>query len=510
MKKIIIQVIVLTMTLWFTGCKKDDVSLNPNQLAEKQIIEKYTIVPKGLNPILQRVADKIKQDNDKTHFLDKLGRRSGVPIWNACKITVKSRSNAAAREESDNWTEVIIPISLPNSQKVDGFMVCFVNENNVDIIRTYEDQFYENYGFGKPDGEVDAEEIAKMSMELESDAFEHNKFQITDNRLFKPFDPNVVLTKPTQIIVINSPQTAQKVIIIKHSHCTGHTGTGSGGHEGGDCDECWDCVDYEYLCVNNSWDAGGNNTGSGSSSGGSSGGSSGSTGWSSIPPDDTPNANPEHQKVDLQKMMNCFTQIPDAGATYEIKLSIDIPVNGHPETLINWSNGGDVGHSFITLTKTGISGVKYSQSFGFYPQNGIKNILSLGTQPCPSYIVNNGNGGHEHEANATLTMPNVSSAQFQTAIATSLATCTNQYNITNYNCTSFTLGVINSTLPSASQIVSQPMTYNLHTTYGPQAVQFTDSPAGLYQTLQNMQNAGNANISTNILTTATTSHGECN
>ncbi len=54
--------------------------------------------------------------------------------------------------------------------------------------------------------------------------------------------------------------------------------------------------------------------------------------------------------VDINKMMKCFENIPNAGATYQVKLCVDVPVNDNPSTL--WTGLKKAGHAFITMTKT--------------------------------------------------------------------------------------------------------------------------------------------------------------
>jgi hypothetical protein len=136
--------------------------------------------------------------------------------------------------------------------------------------------------------------------------------------------------------------------------------------------------------------------------------------------------------IDLQKLFNCFNQVPDNGATYKIKICTDLPNNNNPNHLV--TTGGSVGHAFITLTKTN-GNVSVTQSFGFYPTDGVK---SIGMSPQPSKI--NDNGSHEY--NASMEMP-ISIGQFVWVKSAAILNATNQYDLNGYNCTDYALQIFN-------------------------------------------------------------------
>lgn len=164
------------------------------------------------------------------------------------------------------------------------------------------------------------------------------------------------------------------------------------------------------------------------SGGGSNGG--GSSGQAvQIPPYEIPSG----AAINLNKYIKCFDNLPNNGAVYSITIYADIPVNSNSNVA---ALGGTPGHAFITLTKTnGSSSV--TQTFGFYPQSGIKSILDV-----PTTSKMNDNSGHEY--NASLTMNNVSEANFNAAKSTALSKSTNQYDLNDYNCTDYALDVFNA------------------------------------------------------------------
>jgi hypothetical protein len=281
-QRLLLICVVLVITI--TSCKKNDYLATSKQLTEKEIVEQFTIVPQGLNPVLQKIANKIKLQNDKTHFLGNLGNKVGVPIWTDCKFKSKS-TNTAARNIDKQITEVIIPLSIPETETVDGFLDCTITPNDIDI-DLYKNNNYEGYGFDNPEGQIDAEDIAITSMSFEMDIFNHSRYQILDDRLFASTITNSLPnTAPTEILIVKGPIATEVIIMITHHHCT-HTGACAGGV----CDECNYCVDTELLVTsiwNNAGGFGGGDNGGGDSpfgSGGGGGSSSGSTGWTAIPP----------------------------------------------------------------------------------------------------------------------------------------------------------------------------------------------------------------------------------
>lgn len=195
-------------------------------------------------------------------------------------------------------------------------------------------------------------------------------------------------------------------------------------------------------------------------------------------------------------MVDCFGTISNIGAKYSISIASNIPVDGRPEEVINGLNGG---HVFLTLTKSNSLGQNISQVIGFYPVNS---ILSGTTINVPSMIVNDEN----HKFNAIFTLNNISSTNFQSAMNTVLDLSNNNYNLLDFNCTDFALGVFNS---AGGNLKINPFTmpvFNNNIFIG--NFKIANTPSSLYYKISSLQNSNNNNAQIGI-SNAGSSHGPC-
>jgi len=186
--------------------------------------------------------------------------------------------------------------------------------------------------------------------------------------------------------------------------------------------------------------------------------------------------------IDLAKKLDCFKSVSDIGATYSAKLCADLPVNDNPNALMS-SEG--TGHAFIILTKTnGTNSV--TESFGFYPKNGIKSGFNINGFATPVESQVNNNGSHEY--NASLEMNNISSSDFNAMINVAITLATSmKYDINDYNCTNYGLQVFNNGRDSNNQIsIPDWIGTNTNTNFG-------KTPNGLYKKIEAMKNSGNLN-----------------
>jgi hypothetical protein len=170
------------------GCKK----FYKEQIVVKNIavIGDFFKVPDGLPNTLNRISDYIKKDNDKNKFIDNIIKTQGLPIWNKAKILVKNNGNSVSERSTttNNDTIVLIPLALSNTEWVNSFLACKVNDSIA--INLYSGNNYKQYGYHNIADSMSAEKLAKQIMYLEFESFGHNKFLIRDLNLFKPATGN--------------------------------------------------------------------------------------------------------------------------------------------------------------------------------------------------------------------------------------------------------------------------------------------------------------------------------
>ncbi|WP_423737893.1 hypothetical protein [Chitinophaga caseinilytica] len=201
--------------------------------------------------------------------------------------------------------------------------------------------------------------------------------------------------------------------------------------------------------------------------------------------------------VDLNKRINCFGNVPtNASTTYSMTVYTDIPEDGNPTTVLYGTNPG---HAFVTLTKTNGS-TSVSQTFGFYPANGLKSITF---DNVTSKIVNDAS----HEYNAKITIPSMTEAQFNNATSTALTKSGNSYDLNDYNCTDYAVDIFNSvSVPGFS-----PLSIPDHV--APAGVNYKTTPGGLYKALNQLKTAGGSMapyITVGVDANGGASGGECN
>ncbi len=204
--------------------------------------------------------------------------------------------------------------------------------------------------------------------------------------------------------------------------------------------------------------------------------------------------------IDIKKYIQCFNNIPDAGATCSIKILTDLPVDKDPSVFFNWENGSP-GHTFLQISKT--NGTQNVQQYiGFYPTKAWKNALT--TAPEDGMFVNNA----RHEFNASLTMSLTPDKLKSTLIHMQYLANFIRYDIDEYNCTDFALDVFN--YKRGGNQLSIPK-YDIP---GGTAPYGTSTPQGLYQELKKTKDQGGSEAA-NILIPgakgfAGASNGPCN
>lgn len=227
---------------------------------------------------------------------------------------------------------------------------------------------------------------------------------------------------------------------------------------------------YSFLDASSNGDPWGGGGGGGSTGGGN---PSGGGGPIENPPIliDFENQD-EHAELDLQKIINCFNAIPNAGARSSIEILTDIPVDANPNAVFDLGEKAP-GHVFLKLSKA--NGAQQVERYiGFYPKSGYKSTTYA---PTASKLVSNA----FHEYNASLSM-NIAPERMATVLSAIQLYSARNYDVDEYNCTNFALDVFNS-------VRGIGLSIPLYGIPGSPLTQATATPGGLYNKLKQMWDA---------------------
>lgn len=178
-------------------------------------------------------------------------------------------------------------------------------------------------------------------------------------------------------------------------------------------------------------------------------------------------------KIDPKKYTDCFNQVSSELATYSMTIHADLPVDQDAGIVFD-PESYFAGHAFIELNKSNPS-ASARQVFGFYPGSRLGAVMGGNTV---SKIVDD--SGHEFQASYTVT---ITQNQFNAAVQRILELNGHYYNISNFNCVDFALGVFQS----GGGNLSLQTQYNIPV-YGGSGG--NNTPNGLYEQIAAMQAAG--------------------
>jgi hypothetical protein len=168
------------------------------------ISEKFFYSSQKTDATVKRVLENLKQRNDKYEFVENFVMENGYPIWNKAVISTKTRSYNSVTNSVNGQTDTIIqiPLVLPNTNKVNGFIAAVINDSiNYNL---YIGKDYYKYSFNDvPEDSLNADKAAMQIMLLDKAVFGYTDFAINDNRLFSN-QSNYNINAPQRIIKISN------------------------------------------------------------------------------------------------------------------------------------------------------------------------------------------------------------------------------------------------------------------------------------------------------------------
>jgi hypothetical protein len=169
--------------------------------------------------------------------------------------------------------------------------------------------------------------------------------------------------------------------------------------------------------------------------------------------------------------MDCFSNVPDKGATMKVTVYVQEP---WPGTSFN-IGPNSVGHTAIGLTKTAGS-TSITQVLGFYPD-----ATGFSKLHAPSKIEEN--SAMEYNSSITYTVNSTQFNQIMNYIANPPAV----YDLNNFNCTNF----VYSACQTGGIVLPDP--YNIVGLSGAGTFAQSMTPAGLGISLDAMKGKNNVN-----------------
>jgi hypothetical protein len=168
------------------------------------ITEKFFYASPKTDVITKRVLENLKEKNSKFEFVENFVMENGYPIWDKAIISTKTRSYNSIINSVSGQTDTIIqiPLVLPNTSKVNGFIAAVLNDSiNYNL---YIGKDYYKYSFNDvPEDSINADKAAMQIMLLDKAVFGFTDFAINDNRLFSNQN-NYNINAPQRIIKISN------------------------------------------------------------------------------------------------------------------------------------------------------------------------------------------------------------------------------------------------------------------------------------------------------------------
>lgn len=182
------------------------------------------------------------------------------------------------------------------------------------------------------------------------------------------------------------------------------------------------------------------------------------------------------EPINIQELLNCFNNIPsNAQTTYKVTIHTHLANPNNAYQVYNVSDK-DPGHAYITMQKTNGSATR-SLTFGFYP--------SAGTWMTAIKDAENSAIGQEipqtRRSDGSYTI-SVSEAAFNNARNVALTSAAKKYDLNDFNCTNYAIGVFNAAMGGTGlQVPNSPIGYK--------------TPSSLYLRLSDIKTGGTAGIS---------------
>jgi len=171
---------LLLIILIISSCKKADFI----PLQKSSDLSVFFMADSTISIEVKRVIDAMKSRNDAELIAGNIQQSNGVPLWSHAKISRSEDFQTKANNNSFNMngdTIVIIPLMIPNSNFINGFIRAKLNgEVSLDLFRGGD---YDLYNTNT--NSINPDKAALQIIWLNTEIFSTTKYKIPDPSLFK-------------------------------------------------------------------------------------------------------------------------------------------------------------------------------------------------------------------------------------------------------------------------------------------------------------------------------------
>lgn len=361
----------ICLCVFFTSCKKTDFS--EHTTSPRNIEKEFFDASQTTNPIVLRIIDKIKSDNEKFHFVNDFVLREGFAKWSKAMVLPK-KSGSTYRDNAEGNsgdTVILIPIVPDQLSIVKDILSCVVSGDSIyaSLIKSEE---YINYGYEQNNqGKPTAKDVSFLFMTLEKSVFDKSFFDITDTSLAKKIFGDNVTPLETHLILDKDAEGKVNIYKVAPPHYIDIGGVTVIGYLPANMP-----IDLDYLLMLLNSGSGGSSGTPGAGGGwwpsggqqpsGGPGGGTGNPGGSpttTTPPGWTPPPCGVGRMANVFYRYNCPPSLPDdiPGMLHDFAVAIKTASDGLFQTANTLSsNGNKVEWSHIIVKNT--SGTIYAKN----------------------------------------------------------------------------------------------------------------------------------------------------
>jgi hypothetical protein len=198
-------ILIIPIIFFVTSCVKMKIEDENKSNSYEEIKNKFFNTPIDANSSITRIANKLKELNEKKEFISDFTKNNGFPVWGKLVSNIQSNNSSSfsVTTNSSGDTLVVLPFVIENSLVVNSYILAVLNGNitmNIFNCSDYKTFSFSNQYNNNHDS-LTADKVALQTMLLTRHVFGNKKFKVKDHRLFSD-DTNYNSSKPDRIVTL--------------------------------------------------------------------------------------------------------------------------------------------------------------------------------------------------------------------------------------------------------------------------------------------------------------------